>query len=89
MPYARYYQRLLAADQSEARIVLEQYLKDKSLEDLYCSVEIPALSLAEQDRHRNELDEERRHFIFQSTRETIEEFADYPNELRTEGTATD
>jgi len=37
---------------------------------------IPALSLAEQDRHRNELDEEKQNFIYQSTREIIEELAD-------------
>jgi predicted PurR-regulated permease PerM len=70
---AQYYQRLLATDQNEARQVLEQFLKDKSLEELYSSVLIPALSLAEQDRHRNELDEETQNFIYQSTREIVEE----------------
>jgi len=72
-PPAQYYQRLLAADQNEARQILEAYLKDKTLEELYSSVIIPALSLAEQDRHRNELDEARQNFIYQSTRELIEE----------------
>ncbi len=72
-PQAQYYQRLLATDQYEAKQVLEQYLKDKSLEELYGSVVIPALGLAEQDRHRNELDEETQNFIYQSTREIIEE----------------
>jgi predicted PurR-regulated permease PerM len=82
-PHAQYYQRLLAADQNEARHILEQYLKEKSLEDLCSSVVIPALSLAEQDRHRDELDEERRTFIYQSTREIIEELADIStDELR-------
>jgi hypothetical protein len=71
-----YYQRLLASDQNEARQVLEQYLRDKSLEDLYGEVLIPALSLIEQDRHRNELDEATESFIMQSTRELIEEFDD-------------
>ena len=75
-PHAQYYQRLLAADQNEARQVLEQYLKEKSLDELYSSVVIPALGLAEEDRHRNELDEETQNFIFQSTREIVEELGD-------------
>jgi hypothetical protein len=75
-PEAQYYQRLLAADENEARQVLEQYLKEKPLEELYGSVVIPALSLAEQDRHRNELDSETQNFIYQSTREIIEELDD-------------
>jgi predicted PurR-regulated permease PerM len=88
-PHAQYYQRLLAADQTEARLVLEQYLKEKPLEELYSSVVIPALSLAEQDRHRNELDEERQHFIYQSTREIIEELADISSEQHREEAAND
>ena len=71
-----YYQRLLASDQYEARQVLEQYLEGKSLGDLYSEVLIPALSLVEQDRHRNELDEATLNFIMQSTREFIEELGD-------------
>jgi predicted PurR-regulated permease PerM len=86
-PQAQYYQRLLATDQNEARQVLERYLKEKSLEDLYSSVVIPALSLAEQDRHRNELDEETQNFIYQSTREIVEELADAFPEEGAEGTA--
>jgi hypothetical protein len=80
--HSQYYQRLLAADQTEARHILEQQLKEKSLEDLYSSVVIPALSLAEQDRHRNELDEDTENFIYQSTREIIEELAEIvPDQL--------
>ena len=71
-----YYQRLLASDQNEARQVLEQYLKEKPLDDLYSEILIPALSLIEQDRHRNELDESTLSFIMQSTRELIEELTD-------------
>jgi hypothetical protein len=77
---AQYYQRLLANDQDEARQVLEQGLKEKSLEEVYSSVVIPALSLAEQDRHRNELDDDTQNFIYQSTRELIEELGDASSE---------
>ncbi|MBB5343380.1 hypothetical protein [Tunturibacter empetritectus] len=71
-----YYQRLLASDQAEARQVLEQCLENKHLEDLYTEVLIPALSLVEQDRHRNELDDATLAFIMQSTRELIEELGE-------------
>ena len=73
-----YYQRLLALDQGEARQVLEQYLKEKSLTELYSEVLIPAMSLVEQDRHRNGLDEATQSFIMQSTRELIEELDELP-----------
>lgn len=72
-PDCRFYQRLLAMDHDEARQVLENYLKENSLEDLYDSVLIPALSLAEQDRHQNRLEDANEKFISQSTRELIDE----------------
>jgi predicted PurR-regulated permease PerM len=75
-PHAQYYQRLLSLDQTEARQIAEQYCKDKPLEELYGSVVIPALSLAEQDRHRDQLDKHTENYIFQSTREIIEELAE-------------
>jgi predicted PurR-regulated permease PerM len=71
--HTQYYQRLLAADQLEAKQILERCLRDKSLEQVYSSVLIPALVLAEQDRHRNELDEETQNFVYQSTRDIAEE----------------
>jgi predicted PurR-regulated permease PerM len=85
--HAQYYQRLLAADQNEARQILEQCLKEKSLEEVCSSVLIPALSLAEQDRHNDELDKEMQTFIYQSTREIIEGLPDVSVEQQTEGTA--
>ena len=72
-PDARYYQRLLANDQHDASRVLETYLKDTSLQELYDAVLIPALNLAEQDRHRNALDESTVTFITQTTKDLVEE----------------
>ena len=72
-PEARFYQRLLAMDQDEARQILEQDFKDMCLEDLYDSVIVRALGLAEQDRHRDMLDETTEKFIFQSTKELLDE----------------
>ncbi len=75
-PQACYYQRLLALDEDEARDVAEEYLKDKTRIELYDAVIIPALALAEQDRHENQLDEERQKFIYETTRELIDELDD-------------
>ncbi len=72
-PSSRFYQRLLAMDHDDARLVLENHLEGKTLEDLYDSVLIPALSLAEHDRHQDRLDDASQKFICQSTRELIEE----------------
>jgi methanogenic corrinoid protein MtbC1 len=74
-PEAHYYQRLLANDQREASQVLETQLKGGSLEELYDTVLIPALSLAEQDRHRNELDDATVVFITQTTKDLVEELS--------------
>jgi predicted PurR-regulated permease PerM len=70
---AHFYQRLLALDQDEATIIAENYLKEKPLGNLYDSVLLPALAMAEQDRHLNTLDKGTADFISQTTRELIEE----------------
>ncbi len=75
LPSAHYYQRLLAGDENEAREVLENYLREKPLEDLYDSVMIPALVLAEQDRHQDSLDETTVRFIDRTSKELVEELA--------------
>ncbi|MGA8732135.1 MAG: AI-2E family transporter [Terracidiphilus sp.] len=72
-PEAHYYQRLLASDAHEANRVLETYLKDHSLRELYDAVLIPALILAERDRHSNALDQTTVAFITQTTRDLVEE----------------
>ncbi len=72
----QHYQWFHATDQNEARQILEQYLKEKPLDDLCDSVVIPALSLAERNRHRSELDEDVQNFIYQSTREIVEDLGD-------------
>ncbi len=72
-PEAHYYQRLLASDEQEASQVLETYLKDKSVGALYDHVLVPALSLFEQDRHRNALDSETVNFITETAQEQVED----------------
>jgi hypothetical protein len=79
-PEAHYYQRLLAADQIEAKQVLEDYLKSNSLEELYDGVVIPALAMAEQDRHHDDLESGTEEFIFHSTRDFVEELGEKSKE---------
>jgi hypothetical protein len=76
-PKARFYQRLLALDQQEAQTVVTEFLKAGSAIDLYDSVVIPALNMAEQDRHKGALDESKEAFIVQSISELIGDLAEY------------
>jgi predicted PurR-regulated permease PerM len=72
-PHIQYYQRLLAKDHDGARNILVRSSEEKCPAELCHAVVIPALALAEQDRHRDELDEETQRFIFEGTREIVEE----------------
>jgi predicted PurR-regulated permease PerM len=74
---AQIYQRLLAMDQPEAHAIVDQFLKDKPLVELYDSVLIPALSLAEQDRHQGAIETTREEFLFLSINEMITELSEY------------
>jgi predicted PurR-regulated permease PerM len=75
-PEAHFYQRLLAFDQPEAQSVADAFLKERSLIDLYDVVILPALSMAEQDRHNGALDDARAAYIVQSIGEIINLLAD-------------
>ncbi len=72
-PEVRYYQRLLALDASEAREIVVTALKEKSLEEVYDEILLPALSIAEQDRYRSEVRDARMDYICQSTSQIVEE----------------
>jgi predicted PurR-regulated permease PerM len=68
------YQRLLAMDRAEARDVASLCLKQQSLLELYDRVFVPALTMAEEDRHKGALDATRERYIFLSIKEMIAEF---------------
>jgi predicted PurR-regulated permease PerM len=85
-----FYQRLLALDENEARKIADVYLVDNSLQDFYDSVLIPVLILAEQDRHRDALDQTRTRFIHTSARELVEDlFVDAADYRRLSGSTLD
>jgi predicted PurR-regulated permease PerM len=73
---AQIYQRLLAMDNHEALAVADRYLAENSLVQLYDSVIIPALTMAEQDRHKGALEPDREEFLFLSVREMLAEFSE-------------
>ena len=74
---AQVYQRLLAMDQPEAHAIVHRFLRDRPLVELYDSVLIPALNLAEQDRHKGAIDTAREDFLFLSINELIAELSEY------------
>jgi methanogenic corrinoid protein MtbC1 len=72
---AQVYHRLLAMDPAEAGAVLESSLKGRTVAEHYDRVLIPALILAERDRHRGELTTEREDFVDTTIGDWIEELA--------------
>ncbi len=88
-PDELYYQRLLAMDPDEARNVAESHLQGNTIENLYESVLIPALRLAEEDRHSDVLGDRSADFISQNTRELIDDLGDRTSreQSRSEGNA--
>jgi predicted PurR-regulated permease PerM/methylmalonyl-CoA mutase cobalamin-binding subunit len=79
-PPVRIYQRLLALDAEEAADLAREYLKTRSLEEVYGEILLPALALAEQDRHRGSLDAEREKFVRQNMRDLVEELSELHRE---------
>jgi predicted PurR-regulated permease PerM len=50
-PEARFYQRLVALDQEEATELAEKHIEEHGAQAFFADVVVPALSLAERDRH--------------------------------------
>jgi hypothetical protein len=80
-PDSRFYQRLLALDPEEATDFAEEYLNEHTLVSLYDDVFLPALRMAEQDRHQGNLEESREHFILKAARELVEDLGTRPQIL--------
>ena len=65
------YQRLLATDREESRTIVQQASKGRSLVELYDELLIPAVRLAEEDRHRGAVLADRAEAIFSALNEII------------------
>src|SRR5580704_7760397 len=85
-PKKRVYQRLLAGDQEEANELIEGYLEQMPLSEVYDTVLIPALAMAETHWQRGEINEDRHKLIFQSLEETVEELGERQQDLQAKET---
>jgi predicted PurR-regulated permease PerM len=79
-PHAQLYQRLLALDRQEAQTAVDTFAADMTPAELYDSVIIPALTLAEEDRHRGALDESHENFVVQIVVEMMEKLDSFSGE---------
>lgn len=80
-PDKRMYQRILAGDLEEATELAGEYLKGKTLLELYDTVVLPALHLAEVDRHAGHLDEKQQASVFQNARLLVETIGEHSDEM--------
>ena len=71
-----YYQRLLASDQDEAAEIVEKHLKSHPLEQIYDDVMVPALNYVKRDFNLGRLAESDQQFVFEATREILDELDD-------------
>lgn len=67
------YQALLQMDMLGAKRVVSEYLKEKSIVELYDSVFMPVLIFIEKDRQEAELGDDRAQFLFQALKELMED----------------
>jgi hypothetical protein len=79
-PHQQLYQRLLAGDPTEATDRAEAYLEENTVLSFYETVALPALALAEQDRSRGVLTEERRATFSASAQALVDNLVDYAEE---------
>lgn len=72
-PEARFYQAMLSMESEYMVDLASSYVAQHSLEEFYEDVFVPALILAEEDRHGGTLTDSRQAFIVQASRDLIEE----------------
>ena len=81
-PKRRVYQRLMAGDQAEATELIDADLEHKPLVEVYDTLLIPALALAETDWHHGKLDERRHNDILLSLKEMIHDRGEAQQEMQ-------
>ncbi len=75
-PSERVYQRLLAFDENEPMKVARGQLKNMPLVSFYDDVLIPALVLAERDRHTGVLNEDQEEFVQEASADLVDALGD-------------
>ena len=76
-PHERFYQRLLAGDDTEAADMAERQLKEQSLSAYYDAVALPALALAQTDAARGRLSHQKQIEICETVEDVVEDLSDY------------
>src|SRR4051794_7994041 len=79
-PEERFYQRLLAANVEEAVELAETYVDEKSSQQFYDEVAIPALRLAENDRQRSTSEIGYRRVVADGATAVVREVAEHVSE---------
>jgi hypothetical protein len=79
-PRKHVYQRLLAGDMEEAAEIFEVSLEHKSLVEVFDTVLLPTLAIAETHWQLGELDDGKHKFIMQSLKEMIQDHRDRKQE---------
>jgi predicted PurR-regulated permease PerM len=86
-PPDRIYQRLLASDHEEAADLLDEYSKKMPLQELYDTILIPVLTLAEVDIARGTLEHPRHDALQEAVRALIDELFDQAKVLEAKAQA--
>jgi len=76
-PHERFYQRMLAGDDTEAADLAEKELKTQRLATYYDAVALPALALAQTDAARGRLSHDKQVAIFNTVEDVVEDLDDY------------
>ncbi|MCC7008815.1 MAG: AI-2E family transporter [Acidobacteria bacterium] len=77
-PEFRYYQRLLARDQSEAAELVDRYVVDQGFDRVFDGLLLPAVSYAEYDRGRDRLSDEDEAAVVEATRDLLSDLGSRP-----------
>ena len=79
-PQERFYQRLLAGDDTEAADMSERQLKKQRLSAYYDAVAMPALALGQTDAAHGKLSHEKQLEICDTVEEVVEDLSDYEDQ---------
>ncbi|WP_437206152.1 AI-2E family transporter [Planctomicrobium sp. SH664] len=84
-PTAAYYQRLLARDQDEASKLVLKRLEQPEPDKVYDEYMIPALCTARRGRERNEITRNDEEFVWETTREILDDLGEASAPAEEEG----
>jgi predicted PurR-regulated permease PerM len=88
-PVESFYQRMLAADQDEARDHAENLLRERSLTSYYDDVALPGLELAAVDAQRGSLSDQQLARIKETIKELVEDLTGHLDKQPTPGPTRD